>query len=62
MKIILLPYPSRIPYRAHVNPQHITRGDESPAQYMEALRAGNESASADFHALRREFIPRRNPS
>jgi hypothetical protein len=44
MKTISLPYPSRI------NILLITRGDtltgtrKSPAQYMEALRAGTESA------------------
>lgn len=34
--------------------------DKSLAQGMEALRADcAESASADFHELRQEFIPRR---
>jgi hypothetical protein len=38
------------------------RGDKSHAQYVKALRAvRNESAEADFHVLRREFIPRRIP-
>jgi hypothetical protein len=32
-------------------------GVETPAEYMEALRAAGESASADFHVLRRGFIP-----
>jgi hypothetical protein len=34
------------------------RGDatQSPAQYMEALRA-DESALADFHELRQDFNP-----
>lgn len=32
------------------------RGDKSPAQYMEALRA-DESAKADFHELRQDFSP-----
>ena len=32
------------------------RGDKSPAQYMEALRA-DESALADFHEFRQDFSP-----
>jgi hypothetical protein len=33
-------------------------GTKVPAQFVEALRAGgDESASADFHVLRRGFIP-----
>jgi hypothetical protein len=34
-------------------------GIEIPAQFVEALRAarGGESASADFHELRRGFFP-----
>lgn len=31
-------------------------------QYMEALRAGDESALADFHELSKGFIPLRNVS
>jgi hypothetical protein len=34
------------------------RGDKSPAQYMEALRAGTKSPlRADFHELRQDFSP-----
>lgn len=33
-----------------------TRRDQSLAQYVEALRA-DESALADFHALRQDFSP-----
>jgi hypothetical protein len=33
-------------------------GDESPAQHMEALRAGaRESDLSDFHELRQGFSP-----
>ncbi len=35
-----------------------TRGDKSPAQYMEALTGWHaESISMDFHELRQDFNP-----